>query len=569
MVLGVVLVINLINHSKHYYMSRNFLSKSIALITIGMLLSFSAIAQNLEGEFDNILEANYKPNQPGATALVYKNGQVIYRKGFGNANLELDVKMQADHVFEIGSITKQFTAIAILMLEEQGKLKVEDDITKYIPDYPTQGKNISIHQLLNHTSGIKSYTGMQSFRELARTDMTPTELIDVFKNEPMDFNPGEAYRYNNSGYVILGHIIEVISGVSYAEFIQTHIFDPLGMHNSYYGSMKQLIKNRAYGYQQNDQGYVNADYLSLTLPYAAGSLMSNVDDLLKWQLALNTNKLISRSTYEKAINGSTLNNGDTIGYGYGLQDGDLQGSKSISHGGGIFGYTTMGIYLPEEDVFVSVLTNCDCNSPGGVANKIAAIAIGKPFPSIKDAVTLNEAALNKWVGTYQFPNDVVRYVTSSDGKIYSQREGSVKLQIYPLSDTRFIFEDGDVEYNFSMVDGKKQAAFKTGEEVIGTEIDKAAPADKTEISLAENILQQYVGSYELQPGFEIQITVSNGRIFAQATGQGVNEIFAEKEDHFFLKVVPASLVFSKDSDGKVNQVTLHQGGRQMPGKKIN
>ena len=538
-----------------------------ALFTFSLFFSVALTAQNLEQQVDEILSEQYERQGPGAAALIYKDGDVIYRKGFGYANIELDVKMKPEHVFEIGSITKQFTAIAILMLEEQGKLKVEDDITKFIPDYPSNGKSITIHQLLNHTSGIKSYTNMQSFQQKARTDMTPSEIIDFVKNEPMDFDPGEQYLYNNSGYVILGHIIEVVTGTSYEEFVQKNFFDKLGMTNSYYGSHSKVIKNRAYGYSDRG-GYVNADYLSMTLPYAAGSLMSNVDDLLKWQKALNTYQLISKATYEKAINGSTLNNGEKIGYGYGLGAGTIQGSKSISHGGGIFGYTTQGIYLPEEDVFVSVLTNCDCTSPGSITNKIAAIAIGKPFPSIKNAVSLNQSQLSKWLGAYEFPDGAIRYITLEDNKLYSQRENSTKFEIYPLSETRYIFEEGDIEYNFSMVNGKKQASFKTDTEVIGTEIDKTPPASRAEITLSESELKEYIGKYELSPGFIIKISARNGKIFAQATGQGENEIFAEAKDKFYLKVVAADLVFGRDENGKVNMVTLYQGGQQAPGKKI-
>lgn len=538
-----------------------------ALYSFFILFSLHLTAQNLEQEIDAILNEQYEHEGPGATALIYKNGEVIYRKGFGYANLELGVKMQPEHVFEIGSITKQFTAIAILMLEEQGKLKVDDEITKFIPDYPTNGKTITIHHLLNHTSGIKSYTAMESFRDKARVDLTPSELIDVFKNEPMDFDPGEQYRYNNSGYVILGYIIEVITGAPYEEFVQNNFFDKLGMKNSHYGSHSKIIKNRAYGYQDKG-GYVNADYLSMTLPYAAGSLMSNIDDLLIWQKALNTHQLISKSTYDRAINGSTLNNGEKIGYGYGLGAGTIQGSKSISHGGGIFGYTTQGIYLPEEDVFVSVLTNCDCNSPGNYANKIAAIAIGKPFPDIKDAITLSEDQLNRWKGAYQFPDGAIRHITVKDGKIYSQRESSTKFEIFPLTPKRFIFEEGDIEYNFSMDNGKKQAAFKTDETVIGKEIEKAPPKERIEITLSEKELKEYIGKYELSPGFIMEITVTNGKIYVQATGQGRDEIFAETKDKFFSKVVPANLVFNRDENGSVNMLTLQQGGREIPGKKV-
>ncbi|NNF81288.1 MAG: beta-lactamase family protein, partial [Flavobacteriaceae bacterium] len=269
-----------------------------------LFLSVSlGFSQDLETQLDNYLAETYSPEKPGATVLISRDGKAVYRKAFGMADLELGVKMKPEHVFEIGSITKQFTAVSILMLEEQGKLSVQDDITKYIPDYPTNGQTISIHHLLNHTSGIKSYTGMERFRKNARVDMTPTELIDFFKNEPMDFEPGEQFLYNNSGYILLGHIIEVVCGISYAEFIEQNIFEPLGMKNSYFGSMTKLIPNRASGYQNRD-GYVNAEYLSLTLPYAAGSIMSNVDDLLTWQNAIRDNKLITAESHAKAVNGS-------------------------------------------------------------------------------------------------------------------------------------------------------------------------------------------------------------------------------------------------------------------------
>ena len=543
--------------------------KNISIIIICLITFQFAFTQDLESQVDAYISTVYKTNEPGATVLIAKDGKPIYRKAFGNANLELDVPMSPNNVFEIGSITKQFTAVSILMLTEQGKLKFEDEITKYIPDYPTLGKTITIHHLLNHTSGIKSYTGMESFRVLARNDMTPTELIDVFKNEPMDFDPGEKFLYNNSGYILLGHIIEIISGQSYEDFVETQIFEKLQMENSYYGKMKQIIPNRASGYQNRDDNYINADYLSLTLPYAAGSIMSNVDDLLTWQNALRDNTLISKESMEKAIHGSELNDGTHIPYGYGLGEGSVNGSTSYQHGGGIFGYTTMGIYLPKEDVFVSVLTNCDCNSPTGVATKIAAMAIGKPFPDIKDAITLSEEKLKKWTGAYEFKDGAIRHITLEEGNLVSQREGSTKFQIYPMSEERFIFDDGTIEYQFSIKEDKRQVVMKTnGEERFGNEIDKAAPTDKVAITLAPEVLTQYIGKYELQPGFIIEVTTKGTQIFAEATGQPQFEMFAESEDNFFLKVVSASLLFTRNDAGAVESLTLHQGGQIMPGKKI-
>ena len=536
-----------------------------------LILSSSLFSQNLEQQIDAIASKNYPEDGPGISILVAKDGKEIYKKAFGKASLELDVPMTPENVFEIGSITKQFTAVAILMLEEQGKLKISDDITKYISDYPTNGKTITIHNLLNHTSGIKSYTSMASFQKMAAQDMTPTELIGKFKNEPMDFDPGEKYLYNNSGYILLGHIIEVVSGMSYEDFIEKNIFEKLGMSNSYYGSNSEIIENRADGYQENSEGFQNSKYLSMTLPYAAGSIMSTTSDLLIWQNALNNHKLITEASYEKAIHGSTLNNGEHIPYGYGLSEEKISGSTSIQHGGGIFGYTTMGIYLPKEKIFVSALSNCNCKNVSGLATQIAALAIGKPIPTKDDAITLTNDQLNTWVGTYEFEGNVLRYVTVENGKIYSQREGSTKLEIYPLSPNEFIFDLSNTSYKFSKDDnGLNQVVMMLeGREIIGKITDKEAPAQKEVVSVEQDILNTYVGKYELQPGFIIEVTTRNGQIFAQATGQAQFEIFAEDEDTFFLKVVKASIDFNKDASGAVTGLVLHQGGRDMPAKKID
>ena len=543
-------------------------NKTKALFIVCLFILTINHAQDLSSQIDTYLASVYSSNEPGVSILVAKNGKSIYRKAFGKANLELDVPLKSENIFEIGSITKQFTAVSILMLEEQGKLNLTDEITKFIPDYPTHNKTITIHHLLNHTSGIKSYTSMSSFISKARTDMKPTELIDVFKNEPMDFDPGEKFLYNNSGYILLGYIIEVITGDTYENFIENNIFKRIGMTSSFYGSKKELILNRASGYQKQSN-YVNADYLSMSLPYAAGSIMSTVDDLLKWQNAISANTFISRISLEKAINGSVLNNGEKIPYGYGWFKGIINGSTAIAHSGGIFGYTTNGIYLPKEDIYVIALSNCNCKNVSFVAKKIAAMAIGKPYPEIKDAISLSKDKLQKWVGTYEFDNNTIRYISLEDGQLNSLRENS-KYKIYPITDSYFIFEDVTISYQFSLQsNGKKQVIFKNDNETsIGKEIDKDPPAEKKELQLSPTILKQYIGKYELQPGFIIEITVDDTKIFEQATGQPKFEIFAEKEDSFFLKVVSASIIFSKDDNGKITSLTLNQGGKKMIGKKV-
>lgn len=353
------------------------LKNLLGVITISLLLfQTKTFAQNFESKVDSLLESKYLPSNPGAVFLIAKDGKAVYTKAFGMANMELNVPMKSEYIFEIGSMTKQFTAVSILMLLEQGKLSLEDEITKYIPDYPTQGKTITIHHLLNHTSGIKNYTSIKKIREISKTDLSPIELIDFFKNEPMDFSPGEQFKYNNSGYILLGYIIESISGVTYEEFIEENIFKKLTMNSSLYASHRELIKNRIPGYHNRD-GYTNAMHISYTLPYSAGSLLSNAEDMLAWQNAIANYTLVSKAILDKAFTNYTLNNNESTNYGYGWHIKEINEAKSYQHGGSIFGFKSMGVYLPDEDIYVIGLNNCDCNSPTKITKEIAELYLNE------------------------------------------------------------------------------------------------------------------------------------------------------------------------------------------------
>lgn len=339
-----------------------------------LLAQSNFYAQTIESKMDSLIISKFKADNPGAVFLVAKEGKSIYRKAFGKANLEMNIDMQPEFVFEIGSMTKQFTAVAIALLEEQGKLNFQDEIVKFIPDYPTQGNKMTIHHLLTHTSGIKDFTKMKELRSISKKDLSPKELVDFFKNEPMDFNSGEQFKYNNSGYIVLGYIIEIVSGQSYEDFIQKNIFDKLEMEATYYANHRKIIKNRVSGYH-NKEGYINNDYISFTLPYASGSIMSTVDDMLKWQNAMDTNKLVSSKTKQKILTNYKLNSGEEIHYGYGWHIKEINNSISIEHGGSIFGFKSMGIYLPKEKVYVIGLSNCDCNSPTQITKDIATLFV--------------------------------------------------------------------------------------------------------------------------------------------------------------------------------------------------
>ncbi|SEC19057.1 CubicO group peptidase, beta-lactamase class C family [Tenacibaculum sp. MAR_2009_124] len=347
-------------------MKKTFRLIRLSISTICLLLSPILNSQNFK-RIDSLLSLKYSKDAPGAVFLISKHGKIVYEKAFGLSNLELDTPMKTNSVFEIGSMTKQFTAVSILLLVEQGKISLKDEITKFIPNYPTSGHKITIHHLLTHTSGIKS------LHKIALKDLSPNKLIDFFKDESMDFAPGEKFKYNNSGYIILGYIIEKVSGLNYANFVREYIFKKLHMNSSYYANQKQIIPQRASGYHFR-KNYINRRPISYTIPYSSGSLMSTVADMNLWQIAIKNYILISKQTAQLAFKNYTLNNGKHINYGYGWHIKTTNTIKRIEHGGSIFGFKSMGIYLPENDIYVIGLTNCDCNSPTKISKEIAAIA---------------------------------------------------------------------------------------------------------------------------------------------------------------------------------------------------
>ncbi len=349
--------------------------KKLLLSFCFILFTHLLFGQNFAEKVDRIIQTEFNEKDgPGGVFLISKRGKPIYEKAFGLSNLELNVKLQPNNVFQIGSMTKQFTAVAILLLEQDGKINTADYISKYIPDYPN-GNKISIHNLLTHTSGIKDFTKTKGLSEIAQKEMTPKMMVDFFKNEPVDFQPGEKFEYNNSGYVILGYIIELVSGKTYEDFIQLNIFDKIGMSNSYYATDRKVIKNRAYGYHQKSYGYVNKSVISFSVPYASGSLMSTLEDMLKWQNSLTQNLLLNKKETAKAFTKYKLNNGEEFEYGYGWHLKNINNIPTREHGGSIFGFKSMGVYISSEDIYVLGFSNCDCNSPTQIVKDIAELAL--------------------------------------------------------------------------------------------------------------------------------------------------------------------------------------------------
>ncbi len=532
------------------------------------------LSPNIAGVMDTLIKEVFKENEPGAAVLVAKDGKPVFRKSYGMASLELGIAIEPHMVFRLGSITKQFTAVAILMLYEQGKLDLDDEITQYLPDYPTHAHRITIYHLLNHTSGIKSYTNMLEWMQVMRKDMSVDELIDIFKNQPMEFAPGEKWNYNNSAYILLGAIIEKVSGMTYAAFLQENIFDPLGMTHSYYDMPGPIIPGRVSGYKVTADGFKNADYLSMTQPYAGGSLASNVDDILLWDEALYGEKLLNQETLQKAWTSGMLNNGDTLRYGFGWTVTEFDGAHIIAHAGGVNGFRTDGLRLPEEHVYVIILTNIERAYPDLLAYKLAALAAGKSYTDPK-SVTIPVEVQKKYAAIYTVAGlnfdvtiDFRRDKLICQLPVSSQQNAELK----PLSETEFFISDSPYRLAFKL-DSTGAVTELTivgiyGGEMKAVKTEKPLPSQREIIQVEKAILEQYTGQYQIAPGAELSIQLEEGNLVAIAPGQPRLALFAETETVFFMKEAPISITFEKDASGCVSGIIIDQIGKKLPARKI-
>ncbi|SDS40008.1 serine hydrolase [Winogradskyella sediminis] len=427
-----------------------------------LFITYFSFSQSYESKIDSIVSLQYSANEPGITILVAKDGKAIYKKALGKSNLELNIPIEVNSVFQIGSITKQFTAVSILMLAEQGKLNIEDKIGKYIPEYIEVGRDITIHHLLNHTSGIKNKTPLSEKNYTSRMDRSPKELITYFKDEPLAFMPGEKFKYSNAGYILLGQIIETISKQSYGQFIQENIFDKIGMTSSYCGDMKQVIPNRSTGYIIKQNEFVKSDYMNLSLAYSAGAILSTTEDLLKWQNALLQNTLLKESSIKQAMTPTLLNSGKKIPYGYGFRFSRLGNSPVVAHTGSTKGFTSIALFLPQENMYITVLTNCNCKNANNVAKQVAELfvtspdvnkvsAVTKTIEQEKKSIAVSAEILNNYTGTYEVkPNVNLTIGLDNTNQLYLLAPGQTKkVELFVETQNHFFVKIVDAEITFN------------------------------------------------------------------------------------------------------------------------
>lgn len=444
--------------------------KRTCLFLFLLVVVFGAWAQDATQRIDELMTAFNAQYKFNGSVLVAQKGKVLIEKGYGWKNKKDSIKVDGNSIYQIGSVTKQFTSAIIMKLQEQGKLNVNDKLSKYFPDLRF-GDSITIHNLLTHSSGIYNYTNDGKFMNAeALKSQSHEKMISLFKDKKLDFLPGSKYSYSNSGYLLLGYIIEKVSGKSWEKNMYEHILNPLKMSHSGFDFVALNSKDKATGYFFLDAKAAQpASVIDSTASYAAGSLYSSVGDLYKWERAVTSKKILSPASWEKTFTPFKSK------YAYGWIVDSIYDRKIIWHNGGIYGFNSHLLRFPNEELVIILLANRPSPELGTIANSIASIVFGLPYE---------------------------------------------------------------------------------------------IPHARVEIQLPEATLQQYAGTYQLSPEATVTVLVKEGKLKTQITGQPEFELFAERENFFFLKVVDAQAEFQKDANGKVDKLIIFQNGGRTVCNKI-
>ncbi len=573
----------------------------VAVFLAGTASTRSLFAQDHAARIETTLQQFHETRDFNGSALVAEAGQVIFKKGFGYANMEWRVPNTPDTKFRIGSVTKQFTAILILQLVEEGLVDLDGRITDYVPDYPrSQGDLVTIHHLLNHTSGIPSYTGLPGFmEENTRDPFAPDSLVAIVSGMPLEFEVGTEYSYNNSGYFILGLIIEKVTGKPYDVVLRERLLDPLGLRDTGYDHTRDVQSKAASGYSRTLTGYEVAPYLHSSVPYAAGMMYSTVEDLYRWDRAIvarDDRILADPASWERMFTPGLSD------YGYGwiireVQMGDNGPTvRIIQHGGGIFGFSTAFRRFPDERNAVIVMDNTTENA-GAVASAITRILYDQPVDAPEHSIAERILPVIEQAGAdagiqryhdlkrrspdeYDFSepelNRLGYYLLGKDEIEAAVKVFRLNVEAYPdaanpydsLGEALLATGDtvGAIENYLAALDrnpGNENAVAVLEE--LDVSVDRAMLEG---IDVPDEVLDGYVGEYEINPSFNLTVRREGTRLFTRATGQAEFEIFARSNTLWFVKAFDAQLEFQVGPDGLAEAVTLHQGGQQRQARRI-
>ncbi|MEP2773240.1 MAG: serine hydrolase [Fulvivirga sp.] len=532
---------------------------SISFIFV-FLLTF---AQTNQERADAIIKEALPNNEHGVAVLVARDGEILYEKYAGYANVKKQTAVEANTTFRIGSVTKQFTAAAILKLVEQGKMQLEDPLNKYIDDFP-RGDKITIHHLLNHTSGIKSYTDQPDFIKSVGKSVATKELVDEIKALGFDFEPGEQWKYNNSAYYILGYLIEQQSGMSYEAFLKKHFFEPAGMENTGVYDNAKKYKMEALGYA-NEEGKMKLSMdWDMTRAGGAGNMYSTVTDLLKWNNFVFSGKAVRADLLEKAHTQLTLNDGSNYPYGYGWGVGAFRGLEQIAHSGGLHGFLTWLAYYPEIDVTVAVTSNASPPLkivPGQLGKDMLEVFFEDQLESREEA-EIDVEELQKYVGKYEYPGGAIMTVTQEEDKLFAQLTGQQRFQLFSEGENKFFWKVVDAQIEFHVADNGEVEYGMHAQG--GMEMKVPKIEEQEAITMTPKEFKKFEGEYVLN-GASVKVWEENGSFYTQIQGQPKFEIHPKSDYRFFMKELAVEIEFAEGD--KSESFTLYQGGREVVAKR--
>ncbi|GGJ28070.1 serine hydrolase domain-containing protein [Deinococcus roseus] len=445
--------------------------KKILLLVLPLAVG-SALAAP---DYAAVLDAHHNARFFMGNVVILKDGQPLFEKAVGQASVEFGIPANSQTVYEIGSITKSFTAVAILKLQEQGKLKVTDALSKYLPDFPN-GDRITLHHLLTHTSGVTNFTAFPGFLEVQKQNFSQSQIVDLFKDKPLDFEPGDHFSYSNSGFTLLGQVIEKASGMPYQEYIRQNVLQPLKFKDLDFHSRLDLVPNRASGYVLNGASYQVPELHNVEIAGPAGGLYATASELARWLPDLFAGKILNAESI-KAFSSPQVNTGAPLpgfeAYGYGVGMGKLFGHPVVSHGGNINGFNAMMAYFPEEKLSIAVLSNLD-----GISSQDVMVDLARAY----------------------------------------------------------------------------------------FEVPYTLPQNRTFISVPENVLSTYTGTYRTDlPALQLKFRVVKGQLQLEIPEQGIFTLLPETENRFYLSALDVTLTFQKNGDAL--DVQIQTGGQTLTGKR--
>lgn len=550
--------------------------KSLSLMLSSVAICVGSPAAAVPVDFgqkaEAYLKSAYPTAGPGAAVIVVEGGKVVYQGGQGLADLKSNRKITPATVFRLGSNTKQFTAAVILQLVQEGKISLDDQVSNFLPDYPKPGADATVAQLLTHTSGIKSFTSIPRWMMSGgrATPITTEGLIAVFKDEPVTSAPGTKYQYSNSGYALLGAIIEQITGKPWHVSVRERITEPHGLRSIRYGVEESAIREMASGYDEQAGKVVPAAPLHMSSPHAAGSLVGSVEDFARWARALHQGKVLKPNIYRQMITRNRLPDGTVSQYGFGLGMGEFRGRNTIGHGGETAGFESATTYFPNEQLFVAVFTNSNkpTVSPDIAIAKLAGLALGQPYPDFRKVASA-PAEVEPFLGLYKVKGGERRFF-AKDGKLFTRRSGAIDQEVSAAGGGRFFYGPASLTW-FEVKQEPAGAVVMTTyhgrnqEPEIATRIGPI-PSEKA-VNLPSNLLELYIGAYGTERGSVNVAMGDNGTLTFAIGKQSQHKLFAKTETEFRVEGMDAIVTFYVQG-GIVDHLIFRRGTEEVRATRI-